>query len=210
MEKPEPVASEDETKAYFDHLAERYMEGDETVVPELVTTYFKKVEGVVRRKLGHLLFDDEVNGVTQEAFVKAWRAHAAFDICEGTLASWLIRIAINRGIDLIRSGHREERPAQVSLEEHSIPVFADEDDGEPLDEHRRKLIAKVEDFIDTLPRMEQSVARADLATPNGKADTERLARGLEVAQGNIRQTRWRYKKKMKEHFRKLGYDETDE
>ena len=69
----------------------------------------------VRRSLGADLAAD----VTQEVFLNAWRARHRFDPERGTLAGWLIGIAKNRVIDVLRAQGR--RPKSSDFEMGDMP-----------------------------------------------------------------------------------------
>lgn len=56
--------------------------------------------------------------VTQDVFVRCWERARAFDPTRGTLQAWLIGIARNRAIDVLRSRH-----ARGQDRERELPAF---------------------------------------------------------------------------------------
>lgn len=59
--------------------------------------------------------------VTQEVFLKLWRQPESYNADRGALSSWLLSVAHNRAVDVLRRRHvREER----SLSDGSIPEEA--------------------------------------------------------------------------------------
>lgn len=93
----EPIDRQAETA-----LAERLMERDESALRELMERYGGIVLGVARRVVAEQSFAEEV---AQDAFVALWRRPGAFDPTRGSLQSFLVGIARNKAIDLVR---REE------------------------------------------------------------------------------------------------------
>lgn len=86
----------------------RFLDGDERAFEELVIRYEAKVRrvafGVVR---DHGLAED----VAQETFLTAYRKAGSYR-GEGSVRSWLLRIAVRRGLDELR---RRGRKAEVEL-----------------------------------------------------------------------------------------------
>lgn len=86
----------------------RYLDGDERAFEELVIRYEAKVRNVACGVLhDHALAED----VAQETFLTAYRKARSFR-GEGTVRSWLYRIAVHRALDELR---RRGRKAEVEL-----------------------------------------------------------------------------------------------
>ena len=102
----------------------RFLDGDERAFEELVIRYEAKVRriafGVLR---DHALAED----VAQETFLTAYRKADSFR-AEGSVRSWLFRIAVRRALDELR---RRGRKAEVALV----------DDGSRGDEPHKQLDA---------------------------------------------------------------------
>ncbi len=92
-------ASDDEVQ-----LAERFRQGDETVLRDVYDRY----GGLVYRLgLSCLSSHHEAEDVTQATFVAAWRGRQTYDPDRGTLAGWLLGIARRQVVDRIRVLNRE-------------------------------------------------------------------------------------------------------
>ena len=72
-------------------LVERVQRGDKRAFDILVLKYQHKIAGLVSR---YVRDSDEVQDVTQEAFIKAYRALPRFR-GDSAFYTWLYRIAIN-------------------------------------------------------------------------------------------------------------------
>lgn len=96
-------------QATDDHLIEQTRQGDRLAYGELIARYQVQVYHFSRRLLGSA---ECAQDITQDVFIRAflaldtWRPDAAF-------AAWLLRIARNACLDVLRA---QQRYPQVSLE----------------------------------------------------------------------------------------------
>jgi RNA polymerase sigma-70 factor (ECF subfamily) len=101
-------------------LVERAQSGDKRAFELLVAKYQRKLARLVSR----LIHDaHEVEDVTQEAFIKAYRALGSFR-GESAFYTWLYRIGINTAKNFLVAQGR--RPL--------LKLVREDDEGEPLDE----------------------------------------------------------------------------
>ena len=80
-------------------LLQRVRQGDQTAMAELFDRYSRAVYSVALRILkdaGH------AEDVTQEIFFQVWRNSDSFVQGRGSLGAWLVVVARNRSIDLLR------------------------------------------------------------------------------------------------------------
>lgn len=101
-------------------LVEAFRRGDRTAFDTLVRRHQKGVWRVVRR---YIKRDADAADVTQQVFVRAFKALAAFRGA-ASVRSWLYRIAINCSLTWIRD-HRRETPTEIaedSLDESLIAL----------------------------------------------------------------------------------------
>lgn len=78
---------------------ERLLERDEEVLAEVVTTHGPAVHGMARRVVvDHALAEE----VAQDTFVALWTRPGVFDPDRGSLRAFLLGVARNKGIDLVR------------------------------------------------------------------------------------------------------------
>ncbi len=94
--------------------------GDEDALRRLYERYGRLVFTVTLRLTGDAGLAQEV---TQDVFVRCWEHSGAFDSGRGTLQAWLIGIARNRAIDVLRSRHSRGQDR-----EQELPAFDLADD----------------------------------------------------------------------------------
>ncbi|MBL8511722.1 MAG: RNA polymerase sigma factor RpoE [Betaproteobacteria bacterium] len=101
-------------------LVERAQSGDKKAFELLVIKYQRKVQ----RLLSRIIRDQaEIEDVTQEAFIKAYRALANFR-GDSAFYTWLYRIAINCAKNfLVTQGRRA--PTQTQFDAEEAEVFED-------------------------------------------------------------------------------------
>ena len=93
-------------------LVERVKRGDKRAFDLLVLKYQHKIVGLVGR---YLRDQDEVLDVTQEAFIKAYRALPKFR-GDSQFYTWLYRIAINTAKNYLVS--RSRRPPDTDIDDN--------------------------------------------------------------------------------------------
>jgi len=111
-------------------LVKRFIEGDQQAFAELVRRFKKRVYSVAYQMLGNHLDADEV---TQEAFVRIYNRRENLKNID-YFASFLMRIATNYAIDLIRWKQKgfisidddQSTPGAVSMELTDNTLGADE------------------------------------------------------------------------------------
>src|SRR5436190_13723489 len=93
-----------------EELVAAFQSGDIAAFDVLVQRWDRRIQGVIFRLVGH---HDEARDLSQEAFLKAYRALGTFK-SESRFSSWLYQIAINATRDRLR---RRRRRPDVSLED---------------------------------------------------------------------------------------------
>ncbi len=94
-------------------LVERVQRGDKKAFDILVLKYQHKIVGLVSRYLRN---QDEVQDVTQEAFIKAYRALPRFR-GDSAFYTWLYRIAINTAKNHLVSRSRRPPDTDIDIDE---------------------------------------------------------------------------------------------
>jgi len=93
-----------------EELVAAFQSGDIAAFDVLVQRWDRRIQGLIFRLIGH---HDEARDLSQEAFLKAYRALGTFK-SESRFSSWLYQIALNATRDRLR---RRRRRTDVSLEE---------------------------------------------------------------------------------------------
>lgn len=102
---------EPSTEATDQQLVERVQKGDKRAFDLLVLKYQFKLQAIVGRFIRDI---DEVADVTQEAFIKAYRAIPKFR-GESQFYTWLYRIAVNTAKNHLVSKTRRPITADVDI-----------------------------------------------------------------------------------------------
>jgi RNA polymerase sigma-70 factor (ECF subfamily) len=93
-------------------LDERFPCGDEATLREAYDAHGSLVYNLCRRSLG----TEDAADATQEVFLSAWRARHRYDPDRGALAGWLVGIAKNRVIDVLRAKGRRVQTVDSDVE----------------------------------------------------------------------------------------------
>ena len=117
--------------------------GDETAFEKLYAATSAKLYGVVLRILRRPELADEV---MQETYLKIWNGAAQFDASRASPITWMMAIARNRAIDLVR------KKADVSVEDMPDALELAADVPDPLAARERS--EDVRRLLDCLGRLD--------------------------------------------------------
>ncbi|MBA2274365.1 MAG: sigma-70 family RNA polymerase sigma factor [Actinobacteria bacterium] len=95
-------------------VVERLQNGDETALRETIGLYGGVVLGMARRILFEPAMAEEV---AQDTFLALWRRPGAFDASRGSLQSFLLGVARNKAIDLVRKEEARSRARDLLMAE---------------------------------------------------------------------------------------------
>jgi len=163
-------------------LVARLAGGDDGALGELYDRYGTAVYALARRILRDGAAAEEV---TQEVFVRLWRAAARFDPARGKVSTWLLRIAHNLAINEIR--RRRSRPAAATGLDWEVAGHALADDDAGVDPAtvagRRERAALVRGALAELPEAQRRAV--ELAFFGGLSQSE-VAAALGEPLGTIK------------------------
>jgi RNA polymerase sigma-70 factor, ECF subfamily len=109
--------------------------------------FFQRYSGIVYSVALRVLKDSgEAEDVVQEIFVQVWKNPAAFVSGRGSLGGWLVVVARNRAIDMLRRRHPSDQVELFALP--SSTNLANEAE-------RSVLLEKIRVAMDTLPVEQQ-------------------------------------------------------
>ena len=132
-------------------LVERVQRGDKRAFELLVSKYQRKINRLVSRLVRDAA---EVEDVTQEAFIKAYRALAQFR-GESAFYTWLYRIAINTAKNYLAS-QRRRAPTTTENDAEEAETFEHADQLRDINSPESLLMSKqvgqaVSKAVDALP-----------------------------------------------------------
>jgi RNA polymerase sigma-70 factor (ECF subfamily) len=165
-------------------LAARLMTRDEEALREAIEAYGGVVFGMAKRIVSDPNLAEEV---AQDTFLSLWRRPGAFDVRRGGLGSFLMGVARNKGIDLVRREESLRRRRDSLASEMEAQAGADPgSDGLGTVDDREQVRAALAQLSDMQReavvlayfggRTYREVA-AELGVPEGTAKT-RLRDGL--------------------------------
>ncbi|MBI3587433.1 MAG: sigma-70 family RNA polymerase sigma factor [Ignavibacteriales bacterium] len=131
-------------------LIQRALAGDQKAFKKLQAKYYEAIYNLIYRMIRE---KDEVQDLTQEAFIKAFTSLASFND-EYAFSTWLYKIATNNSIDYIRRKKLQtfsiDKPIESKESDYSyeLPDSTYEPDQDMMQRQRKKLL---EDAINSLP-----------------------------------------------------------
>lgn len=170
-------------------VIESLLARDERALAEVIEAHSAAVNGMARRVLGDSALVEEV---AQDTFLALWRRPGAFDSARGALRSFLLGVARNKAIDLVRKEERLRRAKDDLMAEattQSNPAPHDEASVDRRDEIKAALshLSPVQQEALILAyfggRTYREVAE-ELGIPEGTAKT-RLRDGLALLRHHL-------------------------
>ncbi|MBM4161364.1 MAG: sigma-70 family RNA polymerase sigma factor [Ignavibacteria bacterium] len=131
-------------------LIKRALAGDQKAYRKLRLKYYEAIYNLIYRMIRD---KDEVEDLTQEAFIKAFTSLSSFND-EYAFSTWLYKIATNNCIDYIRRKKLQtfsiDKPVESKESDftYELPDSTYEPDQELIDRQRKRLL---EDAINSLP-----------------------------------------------------------
>jgi len=98
-------------------------QGDQQALATLYDAYGAALHGIILRVVQNT---DLAQEVLQDTFVKIWRNAAAYDPSKGRPFTWMMNIARNTAIDMVRSAAVRHSTSIRSLDDHVYGVGHDD------------------------------------------------------------------------------------
>ncbi len=92
------------------HLLERIAAKDQNALADLYDRFSKVLYGII---LAVVRDTDDAEDILQEVFIQVWRSAGTYQPALGTAKTWLIRLAHNRAIDLLRSRRHKQKKMEI-------------------------------------------------------------------------------------------------
>ena len=122
----------------------RLLERDEGALKELIDLHGPMVLGMARRILAERSLAEEV---AQDTFVALWRRPGAFDPARGSLRTFLLGVARNKAIDLVRREEARRRAHEGLQQQAEVGASVGASASERVDEglELRRALAQLSD-----------------------------------------------------------------
>jgi RNA polymerase sigma-70 factor (ECF subfamily) len=96
-------------------------QGDSGALSEFYDRHSRFIYGLLLRLLND---SDDAEDILQDVFVQAWRKASTYKPELGSPKNWLVRIAHNRGVNLIRSHRSRGKNLQISISDEESGVMS--------------------------------------------------------------------------------------
>lgn len=163
------------TQAELVWLLAAVAKGDQAAFERLYVATRAKVYGVLLRILGA---PELADGVMQETYVKVWQTAGNFDPTIASPITWMVAIARNRAIDIVR------QKGDASVEESPEAMGAAADTPPPL--ARREMTEELRRLLSCLGKLDPEKQRIVLLAYYSGWSREQLARKLDIPVDTIK------------------------
>jgi RNA polymerase sigma-70 factor (ECF subfamily) len=149
--------------------------GDEAAFERLYEATRAKLFGVVFRILRR---QDLAEDVIQEAYVKIWNNAGQFDPAMASPITWMVSIARNRAIDIVR------KRSEASIEEEPKAMEVASDMPDPL--ARREMTEELKRVLDCIGRLDQQRQKLVLLAYYNGWSREQLAEKFDTPLNTVK------------------------
>jgi len=149
--------------------------GDPTAYDYLVTKYGRRALGIA---IGFVRNHSDAEDLSQEAFIRAFQTLGRFRDGQ-PFGPWVYRIVTNLAIDHLKKSRR--RPVPAPIAEAEVSTSRADDADRAIDS--RQMGARIERAIESLPDMQQVVARLSLIEEFSHRE---IAAMMNLAEGTVR------------------------
>jgi RNA polymerase sigma-70 factor (ECF subfamily) len=163
------------TSAELVWLLAAVAKGDEAAFERLYAATRAKLYGVVLRILRR---SDLANEVLQETYLKVWNSAGQFDPARASPITWMVAIARNRAIDLIR------KKTETSIEEEPEVMAVAGESSDPL--ARREMTEELKRLLACMGRLDEERRRMVLLAYYTGNTREQLAQQFDKPVNTIK------------------------
>ncbi|HEX3938220.1 MAG TPA: sigma-70 family RNA polymerase sigma factor [Xanthobacteraceae bacterium] len=149
--------------------------GDEAAFERLYIETRAKLYGVLLRILGRPALADEV---MQETYLKVWKMADRFDPALASPITWMVAIARNRAIDIVR------KRGEVSIEEDPEALEVASEAPAPL--ARREMTEELKQLLFCLGKLDPEKQRIVLLAYYSGWSRDRLAQKLDIPVNTVK------------------------
>ncbi len=149
--------------------------GDEAAFERLYAATRAKLYGVLLRILGRAALADEV---MQETYLKVWKMAGQFDPQVGSPIAWMVAIARNRAIDIVR------KRGDLSIEDEPEALEVAAESPQPL--ARREMSEELKRLLSCLGKLDPERQRIVLLAYYSGWSRDQLAQKLDIPVNTIK------------------------
>jgi RNA polymerase sigma factor (sigma-70 family) len=182
MEIKNPRESQSKSKAEDIALIDAALKGDQSAYDKLMKKYYQLIYNLIYRMISK---KEEVEDLTQEAFIKAFNSLQNFDK-QFAFSTWLFKIATNNSIDYLRKRKLKTFSIDKPIEsddsdfKFEIPDEHYKPDKSILDKEKKKLL---DEAVESLPTKYKQVI---LMRHKEEMEYEEIAKKLKLPLGTVK------------------------
>lgn len=184
-------------------IVERIQRGDKQAYALLVDKYQRRVERLVARMVRDA---DEVDDITQEAFIKAYRALPQFR-GDSAFYTWLYRIAVNTAKNYLSARNNRPRPMADSAmqNEEGAETFGEDADLSDINTPESVLMSKqVAHTVNrVVEELQEELRMAITLREIDGLSYEEIAQAMQCPIGTVRSRIFRAREAIAERLRPL-------
>ena len=179
------------TVLFENEIIRSVLRGNVNDFEKLVTAYEKNVYNIALRMVGD---PDDAADMTQEAFIKAYRALSGFR-GDSKFSSWLYRIASNVCLDFLRSRSRHPQVSLSTVDEDDRATFELPDMRQNPEEQLMKKLGMeaVRRGLEQLPEQQRQIL---VLRELGGLSYAELAQTLGLEEGTVKSRIFRARKRL--------------
>jgi RNA polymerase sigma-70 factor, ECF subfamily len=163
------------TQAELVELLAAVARGDAAAFEQLYAATRAKLYGVLLRILGRPELADEV---MQEAYLKVWKMAVKFDPTIASPITWMVAIARNRAIDIVR------KKSELSIEDEPDALNVAAETPPPL--ARREMTEELKKLLACLGKLDPEKQRIVLLAYYSGWSRDQLAKKLDIPVNTIK------------------------
>jgi RNA polymerase sigma-70 factor, ECF subfamily len=163
------------TQAELVELLAAVAKGDAAAFEQLYAATRAKLYGVLLRILGRPELADEV---MQEAYLKVWKMAVKFDPTIASPITWMVAIARNRAIDIVR------KKGELSIEDEPDALNVAAETPPPL--ARREMTEELKKLLACLGKLDPEKQRIVLLAYYSGWSRDQLAKKLDIPVNTIK------------------------
>jgi DNA-directed RNA polymerase specialized sigma24 family protein len=177
-------------------LIYRMAEQEQDALVQFLATCGGKIKGYLKKNYGDVLNAEEIDEAVNTAAFNIWTFADRYRTDKGTPKAWVIRIARNAAVSILRGENRNRAKDLEYNLAYDPGDYCDEDTPAAVSRDLWR-VQQMQQIIDKeLKGLEQAVAKADVAA-GGSAEAGRLAALHGTSKGTIYATRTKVRSKIR-------------